>query len=359
MTMRLRARQAWSIAALQLRRVFFSRRSAWVYLLALFPSLAFVAHGLEVTMTRDRWAEQTTPAGLIEAVREGDSDEEVLRRAGEPISDNSYQQRRRRDSDEEPPVRRSMMYFDGSRRWNLVFENGELRSKGSRLLIDFNEDRQVFAGVFQYFYLRLAIFFGCLGIFMNLFRGEMLDKTLHFWLLIPARREVLLAGKYLAGLIAAVVIFSAGAALCFLVMLWPQEPAELAAFWPQPGLSHLFWYAAAAALACVGYGSVFLAAGLLLRNPIVPAVVILLWEGVNGILPGFLQKISVLHYVQALSPVPAPTDPGAPLVIQLLMSPAEPPSVIGAVVGLLGLTIVVLCAASFAVRRLEIDYGTD
>ena len=42
------------------------------------------------------------------------------------------------------------------------------------------EDRTVYAGIFQFFYLRLAIFFGCLGIFMNLFRGEMLDKTLHF-----------------------------------------------------------------------------------------------------------------------------------------------------------------------------------
>ena len=41
-------------------------------------------------------------------------------------------------------------------------------------------------------------FFGCLGIFMNLFRGEMLDKTLHFWFLMPVRREVLLAGKYVA-----------------------------------------------------------------------------------------------------------------------------------------------------------------
>ena len=38
------------------------------------------------------------------------------------------------------------------------------------------EDTIVYAGVFQFFYLRLAIFFGCLGIFMNLFRGELLDK---------------------------------------------------------------------------------------------------------------------------------------------------------------------------------------
>ncbi len=58
-------------------------------------------------------------------------------------------------------------------------------------------------------------------------------------------------------------------------MLWSHEAVARAAFWPDPGLSHLLWYCAAAALACLGYGSVFLAAGLLLRNPIIPAVVIL------------------------------------------------------------------------------------
>ena len=163
------------------------------------------------------------------------------------------------------------------------------------------------------FYLRLAIFFGCLGIFMNLFRGEMLDKTLHYWFLVPARREVLLLGQYLAGLIAAVAIFTAGAWICYATMLWPQDPAELSAFWRDLGPSHAFRYAAAAALACVGYGSVFLAAGLLLRNPIVPAIVILLWEGISGMLPAALQKLSVLYYVQSVIPLPRPHRPRRPI----------------------------------------------
>jgi hypothetical protein len=252
-----------------------------------------------------------------------------------------------------------MMYFDGASRWHLNFEAGILQNRSSRLLLDLEEDRQVFAGVFQYFYLRLAIFFGCLGIFMNLFRGEMLDKTLHFWFLAPARREVLLAGKYLAGLIAAVLIFAAGAALSFMIMLWPQDAATLDAFWREQGPAHLFWYAAAASLGCVGYGSVFLAAGLLLRNPIIPAVVILFWEGLNGILPAALQKLSVLYYVQSLTPVPPPLDSNAPLLIRLLISPAEPPSTATAVLGLFAVTALVLWAASRAVRRLEIDYGTE
>jgi ABC-type transport system involved in multi-copper enzyme maturation permease subunit len=350
-----RLRQIWTIARLQLRRVFFSRRSFWVYALALFPSVMFLGHGLEVKLRQGRWDARATPAAALESIREGDRDEEVLKRAGEPIEDSSF----RLGPEQDAPFGRHVRYFDGIRRWDLFFEAGVLQNINAHPLIDLEEDRQVFAAVFQYFYLRLAVFFGCLGIFMNLFRGEMLDKTLHFWFLVPARREVLLAGKYLAGLIAAVLIFTTGAMICFGLMLWPQDAAALEAFWRDHGPSHLFWYAAAAALGCVGYGSVFLAAGLLLRNPIIPAIVILLWEGVNGILPDVLQKLSVLYYVQSLCPVPAPTDQSAPLLVRLLMAPAEPPSAAVAVFGLLGVTALVLWAASRAARRLQINYGVE
>ena len=353
-----RLRQAWTITVLQLRRVFFARRSLWVYVLALFPAAAFLIHGIDVMVTRERLSARITASALLEAVQEGETPEQVLARAGEPFADRTIPARTF-DNGRERPERRFMTYYDGQRRWELRFESGELTRHTSRPLVDFDEDRLVYAGIFQFFYLRLAIFFGCLGIFMNLFRGEMLDKTLHFWFLIPARREVLLLGKYLAGLIASVAIFSFGAALCYLVMLWPQEAAARAAFWPDPGLSHLLSYCAASALACLGYGSVFLAAGLLLRNPIIPAVIILFWEGLNPVLPALLQKLSVLYYVQALTPVPAPTDPGAPLLIQLFLAPAAPPSVARAVFGLMALTAVVLWVAALSVRRLEINYSTE
>ena len=350
-----RLRQIWTIARLQLRRVFFSRRSFWVYLLALFPAVIFFVHGLDVKFKQSTWADRITPGSALESIREGDTDEEVLRRTGEPLRDYDYTRKR----EDQEIVYRNMEFFDGERRWFLHFEAGVLRSLRSRLLIDFHEDRVAFAGVFHHFYLRLAIFFGCLGIFMNLFRGEMLDKTLHYWFLVPARREVLLAGKYVAGLIAAVVIFTLGSMLCYAAMLWPQDAAAVSTFWQEQGPSHVFSYAAAAALGCVGYGSVFLAAGLLLRNPIVPAIVLLLWESVNGILPAVLQKLSVLYYVQSLAPVPVPMDSNAPLLIRLLMGPAEPPSAAVAVLGLLSVTGLVLWSASRIVRRLEIDYGTD
>jgi hypothetical protein len=254
---------------------------------------------------------------------------------------------------------RMLVYFDGRRQARFTFTNGKLDSVSIRPLLDFEEDRRVFAGVFQYFYLRLAIFFGCLGIFMNLFRGEMLDKTLHFWFLAPARREVLLLGKYGAGLIASTVIFAGGALLCFAVMLWPNDPVEVQGYWQGPGMAHAFWYALAAALGCVGYGSVFLAAGLLLRNPIIPAAVLLAWESINGFLPEILQKLSVLHYLQSLCPVPAPMDQDVPAVIQLLLSPAAPASRLGAIAGLLVLTAVVLWLSRSAIRRMQIAYSTE
>jgi len=356
MTTASRLRQVWIIARLEMRRAFFSKRAFWVYLLALFPAVIFIGHGIDVTIKRDRWtARGITPAAVLDSIKRGDVAELVLARTNKPIADYTWRRGRR----ERPIVWRRLSFFDGTRRVDLEFRNGLFRSKRASTLATLEEDRSVFAGVFQLFYLRLGIFFGCLGIFMNLFRGEMLDKTLHFWLLAPVRREVLLGGKYLAGLIAASLIFTAGAALCFAAMLWPQSATEVQAYLREYGAAHALGYASAALLACVGYGSFFLASGLLVRNPIVPAAVLLLWENVSGFLPSILQKFTVLHYVQALCPVPVPLDLKAPAIVRLFFFPAEPPSPEVAVAGLLALTALVLWASSRVVRKIEINYSTE
>jgi hypothetical protein len=254
---------------------------------------------------------------------------------------------------------RQLVYFDGRREARFGFADGVMESKHIDRLLDFEEDRQIFAGVFQYFYLRLAVFFGCLGIFIYLFRGEMSNRTLHFWLLAPARREVLLVGKYAAGLMASAVIFGGGALLALGALIWPHDAVELQAYWNAGGMGQLFWYTTAAVLGCVGYGSVFLAVGLYIRNPIVPGALLLAWEGINGVLPHALQKMSILYYLQSLCPVPAPMDNDAPLLIRLLAAPAAPASRPAAVLGLLILTVFVLWIASIAVRRMQITYGAE
>src|SRR4051812_3516214 len=124
-------------------------------------------------------------------------------------------------------------------------------------------------------------------------------------------------------------------------------------------MAHAFWYVSAAVLGCVGYGSVFLAVGMYMRNPIIPAAVLLAWESVAGVLPAALQKISILYYLQSLCPVPAPMEDDMPMLIRLLLAPAAPASRPTAILGLLLLTAMVLWIASRAVRRMEISYGAE
>ena len=65
--------------------------------------------------------------------------------------------------------------------------------------LSMSEDTSILAGIIQFYYIRLGVFFGCLGIFSRLIRGEMIERSLHFYLLSPVRREVLLLAKFAAG----------------------------------------------------------------------------------------------------------------------------------------------------------------
>ena len=344
-----RARQAWTIAAVELRRVFFARHSLWVYVLALLPSVIFFGHGVEVKLQGERLSRRGLAApALMDSIRKGEAAEEVKKRLGTPAEERWSVRSRRvrqhagnagttthviepavegrfvrlnviRPSYNEDPVARiyefevygpdgarnlalgrpatgslpcsqdqgpekavngsvaggetdrwcgedrplflqvdlgaarpvarfvvkhasaggeseesdtrefniqvstdgknfttvetssgagfveqrteyrQITYFDGRRAARLTFVDGKLDSWNTNPLLNFEEDRTIFAGIFQFFYLRLAVFFGCLGMFVYLFRGEMTNRTLHYWFLAPARREVLLAGKYAAG----------------------------------------------------------------------------------------------------------------------------------------------------------------
>jgi len=117
------------------------------------------------------------------------------------------------------------------------------------------------------------------------------------------------------------------------------------------GIAHAVTYAGITLLACVGYGAVFLLAGMLFRNPLLPAVVVFGWEGLNLFLPPLLQKISVIHYLQSLSPVPLPFGPLAVIT--------EPTSPWFSVPGMLLTTAAVLVLAAYRLRRTEVSYAQD
>lgn len=212
---------------------------------------------------------------------------------------------------------------------------------------------QIFAGVFQFAYLRMGIYFGCAILFTNLFRGEVLTKTLHYYFLAPIRREVLAAGKYLSGVVAAIILFGGSVALAYVTMFMHFGQQFEDFLFQGPGLSHLGWYLLVTVLACIGYGAIFLVMGLLFRNPMIPAAVIMVWEGINPFLPPLLKKISVIFYLKSMCPVNVPGD-GA---MQFLAIGADPTPAWLAIPGLLLLALVTLIYAGIRVRKLEISYG--
>lgn len=219
---------------------------------------------------------------------------------------------------------------------------------------DGTDDLAMYAGVFQIFFLRLAVFFGCVVIFLNLFRGEVVQKSLHYYFLAPVRREVLVVGKYLSGLVMAALVFGASAALSYIVQVQHLALTPNRAL-AGTAMGHLPAYVGVTVLACAGYGAVFLLLGMLFRNPIVPVIGVLVWESLIIFFPPLLKKFSVIFYLESLCPVRVPFEgPGHLFAISANPSPAYV-----AISGVILLSAAVVAVAGVLVRRMEIRYGSE
>jgi ABC-type transport system involved in multi-copper enzyme maturation permease subunit len=203
-----------------------------------------------------------------------------------------------------------------------------------------------FAGTYQF--ILVMVYFGCVWIFMNLFRGEVLDRSLHYYFLCPVRREVLVAGKYVSALASTAIVFSLVTSICFVVTH---------AYLGSPGtgtlVGHMVRYVGVATLGCLGYGAVFMVVGLFIRNPVVPGLIIFVWEyAAMPWLPPLFKKVSVLFYLQSLLPVP----PGTDSIVAFI---ADPIPAWLSVPGLLVFTGAMLLIAGLRIRTMEISYSSD
>lgn len=349
--------QIGAVLRLEIRKSFFARRGLWIYLLAALPLLMWGGHSISTQYRRERMKNTVSQGATREkllSIRNGMTREQVMDVLPNPS--------RRSSSTTRNGVRREWLtYGDGTLQINAQLQDGVVnRVDTEQGVCDVTEDTVVFAGIFQFFYMRLAIFFGCMFVFMNLFRGEMLDRSLHYYFLAPMRRDVLVIGKYLAGLVATVLIFGISTLAQWTVVLLHFTPQARAEYIDHGGAYyHLFSYLGVTALACLGYGSVFLAAGIVIRNPLVTAASVLLWESINGILPAALRKISVIYYLKSLCPVEIPMQQGVPAPIAMLALNVDGATPVVAIVGLLALSAVVVFVATQRIKRMEINYSTD
>lgn len=220
-----------------------------------------------------------------------------------------------------------------------------------KLRIDPARPTTEFAQMFQFFILRFIVFFANAVVFVRLFRGEILERSLHYSLLAPVRRDVLVAGKYLGGLLSSTLILVPATAITFVLMYAAHLQLGVATVFNPIILGHLAQYLVVVVLACIGYGALFLLAGLFFRNPMVPAILFLGWEVLTQFLPPFLKAISVVHYLNSLVPVPPKLGPFA-----LLSQPVAPWI---AVLGIAIVTAASLLLCCRKARHLEVTYATE
>ncbi len=217
---------------------------------------------------------------------------------------------------------------------------------------DFNQYSVIYSFIYNAFIMRTLVFFGSAWIFMNLFRGELVDRSLHYYFLSAVRREVLVVGKYISGLATSIILFTATTVIAMLLLYFPHFYSQSVRYFTEGrGLTQLLTYAGITILACLGYGAFFLFIGLFVRNPIIPAVLLYGWEWLNFLLPPLLKKVSVIHYLNSLVPVPMSEGPFAVV--------AEPTPAYIAVPSMLVVTILVLILAAYRIRHMEIRYGSD
>jgi ABC-type transport system involved in multi-copper enzyme maturation permease subunit len=208
-----------------------------------------------------------------------------------------------------------------------------------------------FAQIFHFFILRFVVFFATATLFVKLFRGEILERSLHYHLLAPVRREVLAVGKYLGGLVSSAVVLCAAVLVTIALFYLPHGGAGVNHLLSGSGLAEIGAYLATTVLACAAYGALFLLAGLYFRNPMVPAVLFLGWEVLTPFLPGSFRAFSVVHYLGSLEPVPISQGQLAFMVY--------PVPVWLAVLALLAISAGLVSLAAWKTRHLEITYATE
>lgn len=208
-----------------------------------------------------------------------------------------------------------------------------------------------FAEVFNFFLLRFVVFFSNALIFVRLFRGEILEQSLHYTLLAPLPRKVLVLGKYLGGVLSAVFVLVPATVLTYFLIFLPHGARGLSVMASGASLGQLARYVLIVVLACFSYGALFLLAGLFFKNPMVPAVVFLGWELLTPFLPQLLKNLSLVHYLVSFTPVPVTVAAFAIL--------AQPVAWWVALLALTAATVILVWLASLVAAKLEISYSAD
>lgn len=169
------------------------------------------------------------------------------------------------------------------------------------------------------FYLRFIV--PVLGVFYGtgMIADEVEEKTITYLFTRPVRRGAVLLGKFMAYLACTVfVVLPSVMVVYFLLVPFAEVPRTFLALLLDLGILAL-------GLAC--YGALFGLVGAWLKRPVLVGLAFAFgWEQVALLIPGYLKRFTIAHYLQALVPHAAPANETVSL-FQAILNDTPPAAV--------------------------------
>ena len=185
----------------------------------------------------------------------------------------------------------------------------------------------------------LGVFYGT-----SLIADEVDDKTITYLFTRPIRRSAVLLGKYLAYLACTVLLVLPSVVLVyfFIVPLGGSIGESFPALVEDLGML---------AIGLVAYGALFSWVGARLKRPLIIGLVFVFgWEPGVLLFPGYLKRLTIAYYVQALVPHAMPQDSAVSVLMQVFH---EVPSVWISLIALCAISVFALWAAGRMVETRE------
>jgi len=186
-----------------------------------------------------------------------------------------------------------------------------------------------------------------LGVFYGtaLIADEVDDKTITYLFTRPIPRRAVLLGKYLAYLACTVLLVLPSVMIVFFLVV-PTGGSSVAGAFPSLLADFAMLVAGLAS-----YGAVFALVGTRLKRPLFVGLVYAFgWEPAVLLFPGYLKRLTVAYYLQALVTHEMPQDSAVSMVLQLFH---EVPTIPVSLLSLTAIVAVTLWSAGRAVEQRE------
>ena len=194
-------------------------------------------------------------------------------------------------------------------------------------------------------YIRFSV--PVLGVFYGtaLIADEVEDKTITYLFTRPIRRGAVLLGKYLAYLACTTLLVLPSVVIVYFLIV-PIGGGSVGELFPA-----LLGDLGMLVVGLATYGAVFAWVGARLRRPLIIGLVFVLgWEPAVLLFPGYLKRLTVAFYLQALVPHAMPQDSAIGVLMQLFR---EVPTIGTSLAWLAAIAAVTLWSAARAVERQE------